>query len=247
MQKIYIVGNWKMHLSYQESTELLQGIIADYKPHLKIELVIAPQFPMLFALAKIAKNTDIKIASQNCASEISGAYTGEVSPILLQEVCNYCILGHSERRNIFKESTTEIVKKFFLIQKYQIKSIFCVGETLEQRASGKLEEVLTQQLMPILTTESKDFLIAYEPVWAIGTGKVADVEQIAQVHQFIFELLNKKLSAQVVQNIPILYGGSVKPSNAQDLLAINNVNGLLIGGASLKKDDLLAIINSSMQ
>jgi triosephosphate isomerase len=231
-----------MNLSRLEAKELAKELVENYKPQADKEVIIAPQFPMLIPLAQMLKNTAIKLSSQTCASEQSGAYTGEVSPSLLAGICDYCIVGHSERRNIFKESSQVIAKKFFLLQELGIIPIFCVGENLKQRESGELESVLREQINPILHTTNAKFLIAYEPVWAIGTGKVATSEQVAAVHLFISDLLEKKLQAK--QKIPILYGGSVKAENAAELLKIDNLHGLLVGGASLKKEDFLKIITS---
>lgn len=236
IKKTYIIGNWKMNLSYQETIRLAQNLTANYQQKQNQELVIAPQFPMLQSIASLLQNSPIKISAQNCASQNSGAYTGEVSVSLLQEFCNYCIIGHSERRNIFKESVSEVAEKFFLLQKTGIVPIFCVGETLEQRKAGKLEELLKEQLQPILKTTNENFLVAYEPVWAIGTGEIASVKQISQVHNFLWDLLTKEK-----KKVPILYGGSVNSQNSAELLGIDKLHGLLVGGASLRAQDFLAI------
>lgn len=237
--KTYIVGNWKMNLSHQEAMDLMHNLQANYQPQPNCEVVIAPQFPMLFSLSQTLKTSPIKISAQNCASELTGAYTGEVSANALLGLCDYCIIGHSERRNIFQESPQNVAKKFFLLQDLGIIPIFCIGESLQQRASGMLESTLIAQLEPILHTKNTNFIIAYEPVWAIGTGKIATSEQIASIHLFLSNLLAKKQ-----HSTPILYGGSVKAANSQELLQINNLHGLLVGGASLKATEFLEIIKT---
>ena len=236
INKTYIVGNWKMNLSYQETIRLTQTLATNYQPKNTQELVIAPQFPMLQPIASILQNSSIKISGQNCASKNSGAYTGEVSVSLLQEFCDYCIIGHSERRNIFKENIRQVAKKFFLLQEINIVPIFCVGETLAQRKAGRLKKVLKEQLQPILKTNNENFLVAYEPVWAIGTGEIASTKQISEVHNFLWAVLTKEK-----KTVPILYGGSVKAQNSAELLTIDKLHGLLVGGASLQAEEFLAI------
>ena len=237
--KNYIVGNWKMNLLVTEAEALVQKIIQNYQVKESQSLIIAPQFPMLFLLQSLLKNTKIKLSAQNCAAEKTGAFTGEVSCLLLKETCQYCIIGHSERRNIFQETNLEIAKKFFLLQELGIIPIFCVGENIYQRENKQVKKVLTEQIKPILETKNKSFLIAYEPVWAIGTGKVANSEQISEVHLFIYELLTK--ASLNFKSIPILYGGSVQSKNASLLMKIKHLHGLLIGGASLNAAEFLKI------
>ena len=214
----------------------------------KIEVVLAPQFPALSFVAEILKNSPIELAAQNSCFETKGAYTGETSPVLLKELgCRYCIIGHSERRHIFKESDEMIGKKFFTLSSLGIIPIFCVGETLEQREQNQLQTVIERQLQPILekaeTLENTPLVIAYEPVWAIGTGLTANQEQVAEVHFFIYSHLAKKVGKSIADKTAILYGGSVKPTNATEILSIDYVNGLLVGGASLIAEDFFAIIN----
>ncbi len=244
MKKIYIIANWKMNLTLAENQKLAQNLKQNYQPVKKIELVLAPQFPALPVLSEILKDSTIALAAQNSGFETKGAYTGEISPILLKELgCRYCIIGHSERRHIFKETVEMIAKKFFVLCSLDIIPIFCVGETLEEREQNQLQTVIKEQLQPILekseTLGNTPLIIAYEPVWAIGTGLTADKEQIAEVLSFIYNHLVGKFETNTTA---ILYGGSVKPTNAAEILSIDHVDGLLVGGASLIVEDFLAII-----
>ena len=255
MKKIYIVGNWKLNLTLAENQKLAEDLkqlfmSGNYQTlnstvGEKIEVVLAPQFPALSFVAEILKNSPIELAAQNSCFETKGAYTGETSPVLLKELgCRYCIIGHSERRHIFKESDEMIGKKFFTLSSLGIIPIFCVGETLEQREQNQLQTVIERQLQPILEKaeilENTPLVIAYEPVWAIGTGLTANQEQVAEVHFFIYSHLAKKVGKSIADKTAILYGGSVKPTNATEILSIDYVNGLLVGGVPYRPNRLIS-------
>ena len=248
MRQKYLIANWKMNLGLNESKELAQNIIAKYSKKTGINVVIAPQLPTLTSLSQELKNSQISLAAQNSAIKSEGAYTGETSPALLKEIgCDYCIIGHSERRNIFKETVEEVAEKFFLLQENQITPILCVGENLQQRKNNQLSQVLKTQISPILkhSNKVKNFILAYEPVWAIGTGLSANLDQIAESFREIMQILTEYLTQEKANQIITLYGGSVKSINAEEILSIPQVDGLLIGGASLKLGEFLDIIQIS--
>ncbi len=238
MQKeIHIVGNWKMNQSLEE----IKSFFIDFtkmKMDLKCQAWIAPQFihiPILKELAFTLGN--IKVGAQNCSEVDSGAFTGEVSPKALADMgTDFVIIGHSERRTIFKEDNKLLNKKFLNALSNNLKVIFCIGETLEERESGNtfsvIEKQLNEGLLNFPKEKSELLLLAYEPVWAIGTGKTASSEQAEEVHSFIRNKLPNEL-----QKVVILYGGSVKPDNIHSLLQMPNIDGALVGGASLKASD----------
>jgi triosephosphate isomerase len=210
-------------------------------------VIIAPPYTHLSKINELI--TSVKLSAQNCASEASGAYTGEISPdMLLSTGAEYVIIGHSERRSYYYEDDELLNKKTKLALSRGLKPIFCCGELLEEREAGKLFDVIRQQLtvgLKDLTVEDMtDIVIAYEPVWAIGTGVVATPEQAQEMHKFIRDLLAEMFNAQVAEEMTILYGGSCKPSNAAELFSNPDVDGGLIGGASLKAEDFLAIVNA---
>jgi triosephosphate isomerase len=210
-------------------------------------VIIAPPFTHLIKIRELISN--VKLAAQNCASEASGAYTGEVSPdMLLSAGVEYVILGHSERRTYYKEGNEWLNKKVKLALGSGLKPIYCCGEVLEEREAGKLFDVVREQLEVGLAGLSAEdmasVVIAYEPVWAIGTGVVATPGQAQEMHHYIRELLGEMFGAGVAENTTILYGGSCKPSNAAELFANPDVDGGLIGGASLKAEDFMAIVNA---
>jgi triosephosphate isomerase len=211
------------------------------------EVVLAPPFTALATAGAAIRGSRIRLAAQNVHWEEEGAFTGEISPIMLRESgCDYVIIGHSERRQLFYESSEMIVKKMQAVLRASLKPILCIGETLQQRRKGMMKRILSRQLQTALKGVSKDAInnltIAYEPVWAIGTGHTATQDQVSQAHQWIRETLGKLFGKQAAQNIRILYGGSVRPENAGALGRAPQVNGVLVGGASLKPEDFLSII-----
>lgn len=234
MRKVHIVGNWKMNQSVAEINAFTETVLA--MKDLNCEAWIAPQAIHLSML--LTKATTIKVGAQNCSNHNSGAFTGELSPASLKDLgAHFVIVGHSERRAIFKEDDQLLNQKVLKALENNLKVILCVGETLEERESGDFKSILKSQLLnglkDISATDKENIIIAYEPVWAIGTGKVASPEQAQEVHAFLREEL-KAVEALEAQATPILYGGSVKPANIQGLLENEDIDGALVGGASLK-------------
>ncbi|MDD2650910.1 MAG: triose-phosphate isomerase [Candidatus Cloacimonetes bacterium] len=255
MRKIYIAGNWKMNKSCAETVLFLNSLIDfnnSYESE-KIEQIICPPFIYLEKAKEITANSVIKIGAQNCSEQDNGAYTGEVSANMLKDIkVEYCIIGHSERREYYGENDKLIQSKYLKLKEHGIVSIICIGETLDERESGNTFEVIKLQLEGIFdgidTVESDTFVLAYEPVWAIGTGKTATPEQAQEVHHFIRTWLKEKYNKQSADSIAILYGGSVKPSNIKELLSCPDIDGGLIGGASLDNEsykDMLTIAKES--
>ena len=242
-----IVANWKMNMTLPE----LRNYVAAIKQAeiLKKRVVaIAPPFTLLFPLFHMLEGTDFKIAAQNMFFEEKGAFTGEVSPKhLLDAHVDYVIIGHSERRKIFSEDDITIAKKLKAAIKNNLKPIFCVGETLEERQSNKTFDVILSQvdvgLSLLNQNDIEKVTFAYEPVWAIGTGLNATPEQAEEVHLAIKEFLQKKYFKSLAQSVKILYGGSVTPDNVSSLMSMPDINGALVGGASLKPESFLQIIN----
>ncbi len=243
MSKI-IAANWKMNMTYSEIDDFFYFFKNndDFKEDRKI--YIAPPFVYIDYVKKKIKNLEfnIKIGAQNCYFEDKGAFTGEISVSMLKDIkVNFVIVGHSERRNIFNENDELLNKKVKKVLESNLECIFCIGEKLEERQKGDTFKVLEDQLKKGLDGISKfdNLIIAYEPVWAIGTGVNASGEQIEEAHTFIKEFLNKN----VANNLPILYGGSVKPENISEILNTKNVDGVLVGGASLIAEKFYKIIN----
>lgn len=248
MRKKIVAGNWKMNKSLNSGINLCQEIIDKNKSEEDAEIIVIPPFIHLSSLIDICKNSAVKVGSQNNHTEASGAFTGEVSANMLGEMLvSYGLVGHSERRTYNKESDAELFGKTMALIKNCINPIFCVGEHLEQRKSGNHFNTVKEQLKVVFELNEEDFskiVIAYEPVWAIGTGETASSEQAQEVHAFIRKEIESKYSTDIASKISILYGGSCKPSNAKELFGMKDVDGGLIGGASLNSDDFTAIINS---
>jgi triosephosphate isomerase len=245
-----LVGNWKMHGTRSECVERARKIVRGLRKVAgSAEIALAPPYTGLACVKEVLKNSNVHLAAQNCHWEESGAYTGEISPLMLNEIgCDYVILGHSERRHILKESDQMIAQKIAAALRVRLRPIVCVGETLEERRGGRTRSVIGRQLRFALKATAKAAIqnieIAYEPVWAIGTGQNATPKQIGQVHNQIRKLLLKSFGAEKGHRIRILYGGSVKPENAEALMSTPEVNGLLVGGASLSPDTFLPIVRS---
>jgi triosephosphate isomerase len=251
MRKKIVAGNWKMNLTLAQGEQLVNDIVsAGIKLAEGQEVVIAPPFPYLARVKQIIRNyPGIYLASQNCASEKSGAYTGEVSAEMLASVgVDYVILGHSERREYFAETNAQLAKKIDQALANGLKPIFCCGEPLEIRKAETQNEYVAKQLEESLyhldATALKNIVIAYEPIWAIGTGLTASAQQAQDMHAFIRSRIADKFGREAALGITILYGGSAKPSNAGELFASADVDGGLIGGASLVAADFTAIIKS---
>ncbi|GAB6282630.1 MAG: triose-phosphate isomerase [Ignavibacterium sp.] len=251
MRKKIIAGNWKMNNTLQESIGLINGIKSEInKFELKCDVIICPPFTSLQIANSLIKDSNIKLGAQNMFYEESGAFTGEISAPMLKSVgCEYVILGHSERRAIFGEPDDLINKKIKKAIDSSLKPIFCVGETLEEREKGITFDVINRQIVEglknISVDEINNVIIAYEPVWAIGTGKNATPQQAEEVHIFIRNLIKKIYNEEISNQIVIQYGGSVKPENAKDLLSQPNIDGALVGGACLKADSFAKIIKAT--
>lgn len=239
-----------MNTTVAEGKALAQEVVAslDRVPS-DVQLIVAPPFTHLVTVAEVIKGTSIALSAQNCADQPKGAYTGEVAVSMLKDAgCTYTILGHSERREYYGETSEKLVKKIGLALEAGIKPIFCVGEKLEERNAGKHFDVVRAQIQEVLfqfTAESmKNIVIAYEPVWAIGTGITATSEQAQEIHAFIRKCLADRFGKEIAEGTSILYGGSCKPSNARELFACKDIDGGLIGGAALKAEDFIGIATS---
>ncbi len=249
MRTKIVAGNWKMNCDLSETKALLEGLSSKVKEHENQKVIVAPPFTNLHFAFESLKDTPIMVAAQNINENDAGAHTGEISAKMLKAVgAKYIIIGHSERRAIYKESDETLAAKTKQAVANQFQIMFCVGEELESRKSGKHFEIVKSQLEKGLfhlnEEEMKSIIIAYEPVWAIGTGETASPEQAQEMHAYIRKLLAEKYNTEVAENTSILYGGSVKPNNAKEIFGKADVDGGLIGGASLKADDFLAIIES---
>jgi triosephosphate isomerase (TIM) len=251
MRKKVIAGNWKMNNDLSESQNLITRItsgLSNIKTN--CEVIICPPYTSLSEANSLIKNTIVKLGAQNVYHKDNGAYTGEISPQMLKSVgCEYVIIGHSERRTIFKESNETINKKVKKSLDHGLKVIFCIGETLEEREQNITNDVVKKQviegLQDIDEKEISNMIIAYEPVWAIGTGKVATPQQAQEVHNFIRKLIEDKYSSGTAESLTIQYGGSVKPDNAKELLSQPDIDGALVGGACLKADSFIEIIKAA--
>lgn len=251
MRKKVIAGNWKMNNGINETV----GLISEIKKELSgkkilAEVIICPPFINLETAKALLKNSTIKLGAQNLYFEESGAFTGEISAPMLKSVgCEFVIIGHSERRTIFGESDQVVNKKIKTAIKNGLKPIFCVGETLEEREKGVtfkvIETQITDGLNGIDEGELENLIVAYEPVWAIGTGRNATPQQAQEVHSFIRELISKLYSQTFATQLVIQYGGSVKADNAKELLSQPDIDGALVGGACLKADSFVKIIEAA--
>lgn len=247
-----VVGNWKMNGTQQECRELAQNIARElHRKTTRVQVVLAPPFTGLMSVSKAIQKSKIKLAAQNCHWQESGAYTGEISPRMLAELgCEFVILGHSERRHVFHESDEMIARKVGPVIVHGMRAILCVGETLEERQQKLTDKVIARQLSSALKELAKDVIdkleIAYEPVWAIGTGHNATAEQVRAVHVSIRQSIKASFGHSASERVRILYGGSVKPENAAMLAQIDEVNGLLVGGASLRTELFLPIVDAFM-
>jgi triosephosphate isomerase len=243
-----IAGNWKMHLTRKEAKDLASSIKKGLDPDLKHEVLLAPTFTNLEVVKNAIENSGILLSAQNMCWEEKGAFTGEVSPIQLKDIgCDYVIIGHSERRKIFGETDEILNKKIKSALKNSLKIIFCIGETLEERENQQTYRILQTQLQNGLKEISKDeiskIVIAYEPVWAIGTGKTATPDQAEDAHIFVRKEMERLYDKNTSDNIRILYGGSVKAENIDELMSRPNIDGALVGGESLKADKFLRVIH----
>jgi triosephosphate isomerase (TIM) len=250
MRKKIVAGNWKMNMELADGLNFAEAIDTYFisKPS-KAEVILCPPFIHLAGISEILKESKVSLGAQNCASEPSGAYTGEVSAAMIKSTgAQYVIIGHSERRSYYHEDDILLNKKTSLAIATGLKVIFCCGEVQKERESGMHFDVVKKQLEDgLFTLSSEDFkkvVVAYEPVWAIGTGLTATPEQAQEMHKHIRALVSGKYGKEIAGDLTILYGGSCKPSNAAEIFSKPDVDGGLIGGASLKKDDFAAIIEA---
>ena len=240
-----IAGNWKMYKTPTEGYNFVQDFVNLVLNIEDMEVIFCPPFSALFNIDVVLKETPYKLGAQNCHWENEGAFTGEISVSMLESCgVDYVILGHSERRHIFNETNEWVNKKVKAVLNGGLKPILCIGETLDQRKSNETKDVLFYQLKEGLNgvMELDDVVIAYEPVWAIGTGETATTGQVSEAHKWVREILSDLYSQEIADDTSILYGGSVKPKNAGELFEIKDVNGFLIGGASLTIDPFKEII-----
>ena len=251
MRRILVAANWKMNGTSGSNEELIAGIIDGAPAAENVDLLVCPPFPYVAAVAALLADSGIALGAQTVSEHGAGAYTGEVSPGMLRDIgCEYVIVGHSERRALYGETSGAVAGKFAAALAAGLKPILCVGETLEERERGETEAVVSEQLEAVLEAVGvsgfRTAVVAYEPVWAIGTGLTATPEQAQDVHRHIRELL-AGYDGGIAADVLILYGGSVKGDNAAGLFAMPDIDGGLIGGASLKAPDFLAIAEAAAQ
>lgn len=249
MRRPLVAGNWKMNGSRAGAQELVRGVLDGVGAVKNAEVAVCPPYIFIPAVAAAVDGSAVMLGGQNLDIHESGAYTGEISgPMLADFGCKYCIVGHSERRALYGESNELVADKFMAAQQFGLTPILCIGETLEQREAGATESIIDAQLDAVLSKAPAGTLsssvLAYEPVWAIGTGKTATPEQAQDVHEFIRQKLSK-IDPRGAADVRILYGGSVKPENAQGLFEKPDIDGGLIGGASLDAGDFLAICRAA--
>jgi len=245
MRKPVIAGNWKLHKTLAETRELVTALSRELSD-VDAEIIVSPVYTALAEAQKAAAGGPIHIAAQNCYPASSGAFTGEVSPALIRDAgCAFVIVGHSERRQLFSETDAFINQKVKASLAEGLRVIFCIGETLDEREGGSMYDVLTRQvkdgLAGLTDSDMSHVIVAYEPVWAIGTGKTATDEQAEEAHAFIRGILQGLFNPDISSETRILYGGSVKPSNVDGLMSQEDIDGVLVGGASLVAEDFIRI------
>ena len=250
-RKLIIAGNWKMNKTVAEALDLIQGLKRELAAVKEVDMVVCPPFTALSEVSKLVLDSNLRLGAQNMSENTGGAYTGEVAPMMLKEFSvRYVILGHSERRQFQKETDALIAKKALAAHAVELKPIVCVGETLAEREGGLTEQVLATQIHGSLAGLSKEQMnetvIAYEPVWAIGTGKTATTEQAQSTHAYIRSLIQKMFDDAVARRVRIQHGGSVKPSNARELMSQPDVDGALVGGAALEVRSFADIVKNSI-
>jgi len=252
MRKPVIAGNWKLFKTGAEATELVKGLLPLVSGAKDVEIVVAPVFTVLDRVNGVTAGSNIKLSAQDCYWEAEGAFTGEVSPkMLLDAGCSHVIIGHSERRQYFGETDETVNRKIKAAIASGLVVLFCIGETLGERESGKTFDVLKRQitggLAGIPESDLANVIVAYEPVWAIGTGKTASDDQAQEAHAFIRGEIRGLYGAAAAEKMRILYGGSVKPENIAGLISRPDIDGALVGGASLKADSFAALVNAAQK
>jgi triosephosphate isomerase len=251
MRTRFVAGNWKMHTTAATATQLARAVVAGLGSEDRVLVGLFPPFPYLAAVAECLRGSRVVLGGQNLYPEKEGAFTGEVSPTMLRDVgCTHVIVGHSERRHILGETDAFLNRKVHAALAAGLRVVFCVGETLQQREANQTEAVLDAQtrsgLAGLAAAQLAELVIAYEPVWAIGTGRVATPEQAQQAHAFLRRRIGEIFGEEVAATLPIQYGGSAKPENVVPLLRQPDVDGALVGGASLKADLFLAIVRAAL-
>ena len=250
MRKPIIAGNWKMHNTIAAAKELVSALLETTDAVTGVEKVVAPPYTALTIVKKLIAGTSFKLAAQNMHYEEKGAFTGEIAPAMLEEIgCDYVIIGHSERRAYYNETNKTVNGKIFTALNHGLAPIVCIGESEKQRETGVTAAVITEQVTDCFANLSAEqmsrLVVAYEPLWAIGTGKTATPEQAQEVHQLIRKLLSENFNPQTAELVRIQYGGSVKPENTAILMSQPDIDGALVGGASLKAESFSEIIKIS--
>lgn len=248
----FVAGNWKMHNTLCEARALAEALVKASVDLAEAEIVIIPPFTALGEVRKVIQESPVQLGAQNVFWEEKGAYTGEISPPMLKDIgCQYVIIGHSERRQYFGETDETVNKKIRAALKFQLIPIVCIGESLEEREEGKtirkVDHQINQGFSGLTGEDLKKLIIAYEPIWAIGTGKTATAEQAEEVHTYIRGKIGKNYGKDIASCVIILYGGSVKPNNTYSLMAKDNIDGFLVGGASLEADSFIRISKEAIR
>ena len=251
-EKPFIAGNWKMHKTIPEAVEMVKALKEESPQLTDAELVVIPPYTMLSEVKKVIERSTVQLGAQNIFWEEKGAFTGEVSPLMLKDAgCQYVTIGHSERRQYFGETNETVNKKIKAALAHELTPIMCIGESLEEREKGntmdKVETQMNSGLEGLGKDEIRRIVIAYEPIWAIGTGVTATPSQAEEVHSFIRKKLTEKYGNEIASYAIILYGGSVKPANTYSILKENNINGALVGGASLEADSFIQITKEAIK
>lgn len=251
-EKPFIAGNWKMHKTIPEAVEMVKALKEESPQLTDAELVVIPPYTMLSEVKKVIEGSTVQLGAQNIFWEEKGAFTGEISPQMLKDAgCQYVTIGHSERRQYFGETNETVNKKIKAALAHELTPIMCIGESLEEREKGntmdKVETQINSGLEGLGKDEIRRIVIAYEPIWAIGTGVTATPSQAEEVHSFIREKLTEKYGNEIASYAIILYGGSVKPANTYSILKENNINGALVGGASLEADSFIQITKEAIK
>lgn len=251
MRRPFVAGNWKMHGTRAENAQLLEALLAAVPAQPSLDIAVCPPFVYLWEVGRLLKASHIALGAQSVCAEAVGAFTGEVSAAMLKDAgCRYVIVGHSERRALYREDDALVARKFIAAQSQKLIPILCVGETLEERERGDTMRVVSRQLAAVLDVAQvesfQDAVVAYEPVWAIGTGKNATAAQAQEVHAHIRGEVAAR-SGKIAAALRVLYGGSVKAGNAKELFAMPDVDGGLIGGASLKAEEFLKICAAAQE
>lgn len=243
----FIAGNWKMNNTAPEAEKLVHDMLDTLNRIEGVEKVLCPPFVSLVTLRELLKGSSVKLGAQNMYFEARGAYTGEVSPLMLRELCEFVILGHSERRRYFGETDRIVNRKIKAALENGLKPILCVGEKLEENEAGRTEEVIDRQLNQGLNSvkPTHNIVVAYEPIWAIGTGKAASGQQAAATINFIRNILAELWNKSIAQGLRILYGGSVTSHNIAEFISQSEIDGALVGGSSLKAEEFLSIVNQT--